>query len=252
MPFAAYTEDLRAFGRHASAPEGASEGMYFDPREGMRQTPKLVEAMRSRVGDDVELLVEAHERPLPIDAVKLAKDLEPFRLFFLEDPLSPEDLEWFRIIRQQSATPLAMGELFTNPKEWQPLIENRLIDYVRMHVSQIGGITPAWNVAAYAAMYGIRTAWHGPGDFSPVGRAANLHLELWAPNFGVHEWQDMPEAGYEIFPGAPRPKGGYLYPNDAPGLGVDIDKKVAARFPCKEQDERWTHTRRPDGTPARP
>jgi mannonate dehydratase len=145
-----------------------------------------------------------------------------------------------------------MGELFNHPREWQPLIADKLIDFVRMHISQMGGITPARNVAAFAHMYGIRTAWHGPGDVSPVGHAANLHLDLWAPNFGVQEWCRFPELVYEVFPGTPEVRAGYMYPSDRPGLGIDIDEKLASKYPPKDEVELWTQTRLPDGTPVRP
>ena len=145
-----------------------------------------------------------------------------------------------------------MGELFNNPHEWRSLISEQLIDFVRMHISQIGGITPARKVATFAEIYGIRTAWHGPGDTSPVGHAANLHLDVWAPNFGIQEWYLPSEIEYEMFPGLPQVKDGYLYPNDRPGLGIEIDEKLAAKFPCEEIVEQWTQTRLPDGSPARP
>ena len=233
-------------------PEGAQTGAYFHPRQYMRSHLKTFEKVREKLGDEVELLHDVHERLNPIDAVGFAKDMEEFRLYFLEDPLAPEDLEWFQNIRQQCSTPIAMGELFNHPREWQPLIAARLIDFIRMHVSQMGGITPARNVAAFANMYGIRTAWHGPGDTSPVGHAANLHLDLWAPNFGVQEWCRFPELVYDMFPGLPEVRNGYMYPNNQPGLGIDIDEKLAGEFPCKDQVEMWTQTRLPDGSPTRP
>ena len=233
-------------------PEGAPEGAYFDPRDYARQTLRMIEHVRSAVGEEVELLHDVHERLPPIDAVQFAKDVERFKLFFLEDALAPEDIRWFERIRQQCATPLAMGELFNNPREWQPLISGRLIDFIRMHISQMGGLTPARNVALFAHMYGIRTAWHGPGDVSPVGHAANLHLDLWAPNFGVQEWCCFPELVYEMFPGTPVVHNGTMVPNDKPGLGIDIDEKLAAKYPCQDEVEQWTQTRLPDGSPARP
>ena len=191
-------------------PEGALAGAYFDPREYCRNMLQMMDHVRQEVGDAVELLHDIHERLQPIDAVQFAKDVEQFKLFFLEDPLAPEDLEWFVHIRQQCSTPIAMGELFNHPREWQPLIAGKLIDFLRMHVSQMGGITPARNAAIHANMYGIRTAWHGPGDTSPVGHAANLHLDLWAPNFGVQEWCRFPDLVYEIFPGLPEVRNGYI------------------------------------------
>ena len=233
-------------------PEGAPDGAYFDPREYMLNMLRMIEHIRAEVGDEAELLHDIHERLHPIDAVKFAKDVEPFNLFFLEDPLAPEDLEWFANMRQQCCTPIAMGELFNNPREWQPLIAGRLIDFIRMHVSQMGGLTPARHVAAFANMYGVRTAWHGPGDTSPVGHAANLHLDLWAPNFGIQEWCNFPEHVYEIFPGTPEVRNGYMYPSDKPGLGIDINEDLAAKYPCEDQVEWWTQTRLPDGSPTRP
>lgn len=233
-------------------PEGAPDGAYFDPRSYTRSMLRMMEHVRSSIGEEVELLHDVHERLQPIDAVQFSKDVEPFKLFFLEDVLAPEDLEWFARIRESCATPMAMGELFNNPREWQPLIADKLIDFVRMHVSQMGGITPARNVATVANMFGVRTAWHGPGDVSPVGHAANLHLDLWAPNFGIQEWCRFPELVYEMFPGTPEVRNGYMYPNDLPGLGIDIDEELAAKYPCQDTVEQWTQTRLPDGSPTRP
>lgn len=233
-------------------PEGSPDGAYYDPRAYCRNMLKMIEYVRKSVGDEVELLHDIHERLMPIDAVQFAKDVEQFKLYFLEDALAPEDIEWFRNIRQLCATRIAMGELFNHPHEWRFLVENRLIDFVRMHISQMGGITPARDVALFANMYGVRTAWHGPGDTSPVGHAANLHLDVWEPNFGIQEWYRPSELDYEIFPGLPEIRNGYLYPNDKPGLGIDINEKLAKKYPCKDEIEFWTQTRWPDGTPARP
>ncbi|MBX3080922.1 MAG: starvation-sensing protein RspA [Anaerolineae bacterium] len=233
-------------------PEGALDGAYYDPRAYMRNMLKMIEAVRVTLGDEIELLHDIHERLIPIDAVGFAKAVEQFKLYFLEDALAPEDIAWFEHIRQQCSTPIAMGELFNNPHEWRSMIERRLIDFLRMHISQMGGLTPARNAAIHANFYGIRTAWHGPGDVSPVGHAANLHLDLWAPNFGVQEWCRFPELVYEIFPGTPEVRNGYMYPNDRPGLGIDINEKLAAKYPCTDEIEQWTQTRLPDGSPARP
>lgn len=233
-------------------PDGAQPGDYFDQRDYVRRALSMIEHVRTTTGPEIELLHDIHERLRPIDAVGFAKDVEPFKLFFLEDPLAPEDNEWFRHIRQVCTTPIAMGELFNNPGEWLPLIEGRLIDFLRMHISQMGGITPARNVAAMANMYGIRTAWHGPGDVSPVGHAANLHLDVWAPNFGIQELCRFNDQTREVFPGMPELRDGYLYPNDNPGLGIDIDEKLAAKYPCEDTIEQWTQARTPDGGPVRP
>jgi mannonate dehydratase len=128
------------------------------------------------------------------------------------------------------------------------VIEDRSVDFVRMHVSQMGGLTPARKVAATAAARGIRTAWHGPADTSPVGHAANLHLELASPNFGIHEWSGFGERTRALFPGIPEVRDGYLYPNGRPGLGIDFDEKLSADFPARDAVEEWTQARLPDGS----
>ena len=233
-------------------PKGAPEGAYYSRKEYMMNHLHMFEHIRDEIGFETELLHDIHERLQPIEAVGFAKDMEQFKLFFLEDALAPEDIEWFKNIRQQCSTPIAMGELFNHPREWTPLIDQRLIDFLRMHVSQMGGITPARNVAAFANIYGIRTAWHGPGDTSPVGHAANLHLDLWAPNFGIQEWCSFPEHVYELFPGLPEVHDGYMYPSEGDGLGIDIDENLATKYPCSNEVIEWTQTRLPDGSPARP
>ncbi len=233
-------------------PDGALDGAYYDPRAYVRNMLTMLEYGRDKLGDEVELLHDIHERLSPIDAVGFAKAVEPLKLFFLEDALAPEDIEWFTHMRAVCTTPIAMGELFNNPLEWRSLIERRLIDFVRMHISQMGGISPARNTAIHANLYGIRTAWHGPGDTSPVGHAANLHLDLWSPNFGIQEWCRFPELVYEMFPGMPEVRNGYMYPNDKPGLGIELNEALAAKYPCKDEVMQWTQTRLPDGSPARP
>jgi mannonate dehydratase len=234
-------------------------GQYFDPAAYARGVPRLFEFIRSRLGFDIQLLHDVHERVAPIDAVRLAKDLEPFRLFYLEDPLAPEDEAWLAEIRRQSATPIAIGELFTHPLEWRSLIVNRQLDFIRVHISAIGGITPARKLAALAEAFGVRTGFHGPGDVSPVGHAANVHLDVSLPNFGIQEFTGFPGALREVFPGAPSLLDGYLYPGDGPGLGIDIDEQLAARYPIHADMAQftdgvvdWTQTRLPDGTLTRP
>ena len=238
---------------------GSQPGQYFDPSAYARSVPLLFDHLRSKLGPEVELLHDVHERLAPIDAVRLAKALDPYGLFFLEDPLAPEDQQWLRMLRQQTATPIAMGELFTHPLEWRSLITEGLIDFIRVHISDIGGITPARKVAALAEAFGVRTAFHGPGDVSPVGHAANVHLDMVVPNFGIQEFWGFDETLAEVFPGCPQVRDGSLYPGDGPGLGVDIDERLAARFPLHPQMEQfrdgvvdWTQSRLPDGTPARP
>ena len=233
-------------------PEGALAGAYFDPQNYARSVPRLFEHVRAQVGDAIELLHDVHERLAPIDAVWLAKALESYRLFFLEDLLPPEQLGWFHTIRRQSAVPIAMGELFVNPVEWMPLITERLIDFIRVHISAIGGITPARKLAVLCEAFGVRTAWHGPADVSPVGHAANLHLDLSCPNFGVQEWSTFSEQEQAVFPGCPEVRAGFMYANDRPGLGIDLDEQAAARYPCTNETIAWTQTRTPDGATVYP
>lgn len=223
-------------------------GSYYDPKAYRRSVISLFEHLREKLGSEIELLHDIHERVAPIDALRLAKELEPYDLFFLEDPLAPEQIEWLKKIRQQSATPIAMGELFNNPNEWKELVVKQLIDFVRIHLSQIGGITPAKKLASFCEQFGVRTAWHGPGDVSPIGHAANVHLDVSTHNFGIQEWTGLSPKIREVFPGAPKVKDGYVYPNDKPGLGIDIDEEKAAQYPPIDQLPSWTLARTPDGT----
>jgi mannonate dehydratase len=184
--------------------------------------------------------------------IYLAKQLEQYRLFFLEDPFPTEQTEWIQHLRNQSAVPIAIGELFNNPKEWENLIKNRLIDFIRIHISQIGGFTPARKLAIFAEQFGVRTAWHGPGDVSPVGHAANVHLSLHSHNFGILEWCGFSEQMYQVFPGMPYVKNGHLYVDELPGFGIDINEELAKKYPIKTNVTKWTQTRLPDGTLVNP
>jgi mannonate dehydratase len=244
---------MGGYGGRFARPETASApGQYYDPGAYARSVPRLFEHLRSSIGYEVELLHDVHERLVPIEAVRLAKELEPYRLFFLEDLLPPEHIEWFEMVRRQCTTPLAMGELFVNPNEWKPLVTGRLIDFIRCHISAIGGITPARKLAALCEAFGIRTAWHGPGDVSPVGHAANVHLDVSSPNFGIQEWAGLSEIEQDMFPGCPELRDGKAYPNDRPGLGIDLDEDLAAKYPCPDGVLDWTQARSPDGTAMYP
>jgi mannonate dehydratase len=226
----------------------------WEPGPYCRLVPRLFDHLRSRLGDEVELLHDVHERIPPVMALQLAKDLEPYRLFFLEDPFAPEDNEYFRLLRQQTAIPIAMGELYVNQQEYVPLIRDRLIDFIRVHISDIGGLSVARKLAAFGEFFGVRTAWHGPGDVSPVGHAANLHLDLACHNFGIQEQHNFGEAAREVFPGTPEVRDGRLWPNERPGLGVDIDEALAAKYPFPDHplNGAWPPVRRLDGTVIRP
>ena len=207
---------------------------------------------RKRFGDDIEFLHDVHERIEPMDAIDLIKRLEEYRPYFIEDPFSPENIGWFKMLRQQSAVPIAMGELFNNPHEWLEPMSQRLYDFIRIHISQIGGITPAMKVARLGEWFNVRTAWHGPGDTSPVGHAANAHIDLAVWNFGIQEGQRFNDLTMEVFPGTPTIKNGYLFVNEAPGLGIDIDEEKAKKYPLSRFNYNWTQVRKADGTPVRP
>ena len=238
---------------------GTQESHTFDPARYARSVPELFESLRGSLGFELELLHDVHERLAPIEAVRLAKELEPYRLFYLEDPVAPEDQPWLRELRSQTATPIALGELFTHPLEWREPIAARLIDFIRVHISDIGGLTPARKLSALAESFGVRTAFHGPADVSPVGHAANVHLDVTLPNFGIQEFTGFPDVLREVFPGGPELRDGSLYPGDGPGLGIDIDEQLAQRFPLHDDMAQfdkgvvdWTQARKPDGSLARP
>ncbi len=236
--------------RYLRTPEPARPGTYFDALSYMRGVPRIFEHVRAKFGEEVELLHDVHERLTPVDAIRLAKSLEPYRLFFLEDALPPEQGHWFEKLRAAAAVPLAMGELFNNPMEWIPLLQNRLIDYIRCHISQIGGVTPARKLAAQCDLFGIRTAWHGPGDVSPIGHMANVHLDLSTPNFGIQEWCGMETDPHvqEVFEGCASIKDGFAWANDKPGWGMEVNEKAAAKYPCDASQPAWLLSRLPDGT----
>jgi mannonate dehydratase len=244
-----------AVGNPADARGPNNRAQLWEPRAYVRTVPRLFEHLRKTVGDEVELLHDMHERVPPVLAIRLARELEPYHLYFLEDPLSPEDVGYFAPLRQQTTTPIAMGELFNNPNEWVPLVTGRLIDFIRIHLSQIGGLTPARKAAALCEFFAVRTAWHGPGDVSPVGHAANVHLDLACPNFGIQEARQFTQAEQDVFPGCPELKDGYYWANDKPGLGIDLDENAAAKFPIDDDppfDMRWGNLRRGDGTVVKP
>jgi mannonate dehydratase len=235
--------------------DGSFAGNRFDPSAYQRIVPKLFEHVRAQLGPEIELLHDVHERLHPIQAIQLAKDLEQFRLFFLEDPFAPEDIGYFRHLRAQTSTPIAMGELFNNPNEYLDLIAGRLIDFIRCHVSQIGGVTTAMKIAHLCDFFRVRTAWHGPGDTSPVGHAANCHIGLATWNFGIQESIVFTDAAREVFPGSPEVRDGMFWVNEAPGLGVDLDEAAAARYPIRDDppfDFDWGRLRDLDGTIRRP
>lgn len=220
---------------------------FMDQGAYLRSVPKMFETVRKRCGEEVELLHDVHERVNPIECIQMIKELEQYHPFFIEDPFSPENMEWFRLLRKQTSVPIAMGELFNNINEFKEPIVEQLFDYIRIHISQIGGISPAMKVARLGEFFNIKTAWHAPGDCSPVGHAANAHIDLAVWNFGIQEGKpSFPEKVREVFPGCPTVTNGYMSVNEVPGLGVDINEKEAAKYPIKTESK-W-QVRSSDGT----
>ena len=197
----------------------------------LRSAPALFEAARAALGDDVHLLHDVHHRLTPIEAARLGKDLEPYRLFWMEDATPAENQSSFRLIRQHTTTPLAVGEIFNSIWDCKQLIEEQLIDYIRATVVHAGGITHLKKLASFADLYHVRTGCHGATDLSPVCMGAALHFDLSIPNFGIQEYMRHTPETDAVFPHAYTFAEGMLHPGEAPGLGVDIDEDLAARYP---------------------
>jgi mannonate dehydratase len=229
------------------------------PNEGGRQTDAVFikgvveefEHLRKTIGFDLELGYDVHEYPHPTGALLLAKALEPTRPFFIEDLFAPEDAYWYQKVREETSIGIAMGELFVNRAEWLPLVKNRWIDFFRGHISAMGGLNMARKIAMVCEFYNVRTSWHGPNNVSPVGHAINLHIDLAAYNFGIGEGDNFSDQIKELFPGVPEIRNAIRYPNDLPGLGVDINETVAAKYPLTAPGSN-RGARGQDGEPRRP
>ena len=193
--------------------------------------PLLFDRIRQQYGFGPHLLHDVHHRLTPIEAARLGKSLEEYRLFWLEDAVPAENQEGFRLIRQHTVTPLAVGEVFNTIWDCKDLIREQLVDYIRTTVVHAGGITHLRRIADLAALYHVRTGCHGATDLSPVCMGAALHFDTWVPNFGIQEYMRHSRETDEVFPHAYTFKDGFLYPGETPGHGVDIDEKLAAKFP---------------------
>ncbi len=229
---------------------GGETDNFMNQQYYLKSVPKMFETVRKACGEEVELLHDIHERVAPIDAINMIKQLEEYRPFFIEDPFSPENMKWFKQLRASTTVPLAMGELFNNINEFVEPMVNQWFDFIRIHVSQIGGITPAMKVARLGEWFNIRTAWHGPGDVSPVGHAAHAHIDMAIWNFGIQEAVSFSDQMKDVFTGCPTMNNGYMSVNEAPGLGVDINEKEAAKYPITTKSN-W-QVRKADGTILRP
>jgi mannonate dehydratase len=213
------------------ATAGMPEENTWSTEKYIDHVPKLFAELRERFGFDLHLLHDVHHRLTPIEAARVGKSLEDFRLFWLEDAVPAENQEGFRIIRQHTVTPLAVGEVFNTIWDCKTLIEEQLIDYIRTTVVHAGGITHLRRIADFAALYHVRTGCHGATDLSPVCMGAALHFGTWVPNFGIQEYMRHTEVTDEVFPHDYTFDDGYLHAGEKAGHGVDIDEKLAARFP---------------------
>jgi mannonate dehydratase len=229
---------------------GGETDSYMNERVYLKSVPKMFEHVRKTCGEEIELLHDMHERVQPMDAINMIKKLDEFSPFFIEDPFSPENMEWFKTLRANTSVPIAMGELFNNVNEFKIPMVNQWFDYIRVHVSQIGGITPAMKIARLGEWFNIKTAFHGPGDVSPVGHAAHAHIDLTVWNFGIQEAVSFSDKMLEVFSGCPTMNNGYMSVNEVPGLGVDINEKEAAKYPITTKSN-W-QVRKRDGTLIRP
>jgi mannonate dehydratase len=203
----------------------------WDTAKYLNFVPKLFDRVRTQFGDDLHLLHDSHHRLTPIEAARLGKELEPFHLFWLEDTVPGELQEGFRTIRQHTTTPLAVGEVFNSIYDCTTLLTEQLIDYLRMTVSHGGGLTPLLKIAALADVYHVKTGCHGATDMSPVCLAAALHLGTAVHNFGIQEHMRHNDLTDEVFPHEYYFDDGYLYVTDRPGLGVDFNEELAAKYP---------------------
>lgn len=222
----------------------SKDKMYYEPADAdlpseavwstakyLDHAPKLFEKLRDTFGFDPHLLHDVHHRLTPIEAARLGKSLEPYRLFWMEDVVPAENQDNFRLIRQHTTTPLAVGEVFNSIWDCKDLIQNQLIDYIRTTVVHAGGITHLKRIFDFASIYNVRSGCHGATDLSPICMGASLHLGLAIPNFGVQEYMRHTEETDAVFTSDYKFSDGYLYPGDTPGHGVDINETLAAKYP---------------------
>lgn len=224
----------------------AKEGQKYEPADADLPTesvwstekylnfaPKLFAAVREQYGDDIHLLHDVHHRLSPIEAARLGKSLEPYHLFWMEDPVAAENQQGFKLIREHTTTPIAVGEVFNSIHDCQALIQNQWIDYIRSTVVHAGGITQLRRIADLASLYHIRMGCHGATDLSPVCMGAALHFDYWVPNFGIQEHMPHSELMESVFSVSYKFDDGFFTPGETPGHGVDIDEDLAKKYPYK-------------------
>ena len=203
----------------------------WDTVKYLRHTPKAFETFREALGPDIHLLHDVHHRLTPNEAAQLGRALEPCQLFWMEDPTPAENQAAFRLIREKTTTPIAVGEVFNSIWDCKQLIEEQLIDYIRTTVLHAGGITHLRRIADLASLYQVRTGCHGATDLSPISMGAALHFDTWVPNFGIQEYMHHSPQTLDVFPHDYHFKDGFLHCGEKPGHGVELDEKLAAKYP---------------------
>jgi len=214
-----------------SRPEGARNIQAFDEETYVTTVSRLFEQVRAKVGFEPKLCHDVHSHLTPANAAEFCRRLQPLQMFFVEDVLSPEQLDGYKQIRQVCTTPQAVGELFTHPLEYNPLVTQHLIDFVRCRVSAIGGITPAKKLAHLCEAFACKTAFQEGGENDPVNQLAAYHVDISSPAFGIQEENHFPDSVREVLPGTAEIRRGYLYGNGKPGLGIEINEAAAAKYP---------------------
>jgi mannonate dehydratase len=233
VPGVAHTYGIGKGDHYEPAGPGLPEESRWRSEPYLAIVPQLFERLRAAFGSDLHLLHDVHHRLTPIEAARLGRALEPYRLFWMEDPTPAENQEGFRIIRQHTTTPIAVGEVFNAIFDCQRLIQEQLIDYIRATVVHAGGISHLRKIAHLAELYQVRTGSHGATDLSPVCLAAALHFDLSVHNFGIQEYMPHSADTDRVFPHSYAFADGFMHPGDAPGLGVDVNEDLAATFPYR-------------------
>ncbi len=217
-----------------SRPEGGYQGMAFDEDLYVDTIPPIFEYVRAKLGTGPKLLHDVHSHLTGANALLFSRRMEPYHLFYVEDLLAPENISWYRKVREICATPQAVGEVFSNPHEYIPLITEQLIDFCRTRVSAIGGVTQAKKIATLCEIFGVKTAWQEGGENDPVNQMASYHVDMSSSAFGIQEENGFPPVSHEILPGTGEIRKGYLYGSGRPGLGLDINEELAAKYPLRE------------------
>jgi mannonate dehydratase len=212
-------------------PEGGHTGPAFDEEQYVERVPKMFEQVRAKIGFEAKLCHDVHSHLSGMNAAEFCRRMQPMQMYFIEDVLPPEQISWYKHIRQICTTPQAVGEVFSHPFEYLPLVTDRLIDFVRCRVSAIGGITPAKKIATLCEIFGTRTAFQEGGENDPVNQLAAYHVDISSPGFGIQEENGFPDSVREMMPGVAEIRNGYLYGSGKPGLGIDIDESIAGKRP---------------------